>query len=180
MTIDVQPTLVGELCNLRPLRREDYAAVWKIASDPRVWEQHPAWDRYQEPIFKKLFEESMDSSGCLVIRDNETDEIIGSSRYWGHDEALSEIEIGWTFIAPKYWGGAYNREIKQLMLSHIFQFVDRVIFKVGVKNFRSQRAMEKIGGRQAGLSEDTGGNASFVYESLKQDFDIRGQKRSQQ
>lgn len=112
----------------------------------------------------------MDSGGCLVILDQKTGEMIGSSRYWGYDEEISEIEIGWTFIAPAYWGGEYNREIKQLMLTHAFKYVDRVIFKVGVNNFRSQRAMEKIGGVQEGLVKDTGDNDSYVYVIRASEF----------
>ena len=37
-----------------------------------------------------------------------TQEIIGSSRYHGYDAGRSEVEIGWTFLARKYWGGRYN------------------------------------------------------------------------
>jgi N-acetyltransferase len=33
------------------------------------------------------------------------------------------------------------------MLEHAFRFVGRVLFVVGEKNFRSQKALEKIGAR---------------------------------
>lgn len=58
----------------------------------------------------------------------------------------TEIDIGWTFIVRKYWGGATNREVKRLMFDHAFTFVDTVIFWVGDTNWRSQGAMTKIGG----------------------------------
>jgi RimJ/RimL family protein N-acetyltransferase len=35
--------------------------------------------------------------------------------------------------------------MKRLMLEHAFRFVDSVIFRVGETNFRSLRAVEKIG-----------------------------------
>ena len=170
MNFDKQPILSGDLVFLRPLELADYDALWSVASDRLLWEQHPAWDRYKEPVFKTLFEESINSGGCLVIIDQESNKIIGSSRYWGYDEELSEIEIGWTFLNRKYWGGTYNREIKQLMLEHAFKFVNRVIFMVGVNNIRSQKAMEKIGGVRESLSEDTGGNASYVYVITDSEF----------
>ena len=44
-----------------------------------------------------------------------------------------------------YWGGVYNREMKQLMLDHAFQFVESVILIIGSENWRSRRAAEKIG-----------------------------------
>ena len=45
----------------------------------------------------------------------------------------------------EFWGGTCNRELKQLMLDHAFRFVDRVLFVVGEQNFRSQKALAKIG-----------------------------------
>ena len=53
--------------------------------------------------------------------------------------------MGWTFLEREFWGGTYNRELKQLMLEHAFRFVDRVLFVVGEQNFRSQKALAKIG-----------------------------------
>jgi N-acetyltransferase len=90
--------------------------------------------------------------------------VIGSSRFHGYDKEKSEIEIGWTFLARSYWGGIYNREMKQLMLRHAFRFVKRVVFLVGPKNRRSQRAMEKIGGVHVGSRRDASGRESWVYE----------------
>jgi N-acetyltransferase len=54
--------------------------------------------------------------------------VIGSSRYHGYNRCLSEVEIGWTFLAGSYWGGTYNGEVKRLMLRHAFQYVERVVF----------------------------------------------------
>jgi RimJ/RimL family protein N-acetyltransferase len=57
------------------------------------------------------------------------------------------VEVGWTFLERTFWGGSYNRELKSLMLGHAFRFVDRVLFVVGEKNVRSQKALQKIGAR---------------------------------
>ena len=40
--------------------------------------------------------------------------------------------------------------MKKLMLRHAFQFVNSVIFIIGVRNLRSQKAIEKIGGVRVG------------------------------
>jgi RimJ/RimL family protein N-acetyltransferase len=145
-TFDLQPHLVGELLELRPLRPEDWEGLFRVASDPKVWEQHPAWDRYQEEVFRDFFREALESRGAFVAVDRQTGAIIGSSRYFGHDPQKREIEIGWTFLSRAYWGGTYNAEMKRLMLDHAFQFVDRVVFIVGAENVRSRKAMQKIGG----------------------------------
>jgi len=81
-------------------------------------------------------------------------EVIGTSRYHGYDPARGEVEIGWTFIGRAYWGGAYNGELKRLMLEHAFRFVETVIFVVAPENIRSQRAVEKLGAARAGTRFD--------------------------
>ncbi|HEX4640669.1 MAG TPA: GNAT family N-acetyltransferase [Chthoniobacterales bacterium] len=146
MAFDLQPTLEGELLRLRPLREDDWAALFAVASDPLIWEQHPARDRYQEPVFREYFREAMECGGAFAIIDRKAGDVIGSSRFIDYDEERSEIEIGYTFLARAYWGGTYNREMKDLLLRHAFRFVQHVVFLVGPQNFRSQKAMEKIGG----------------------------------
>ena len=96
--------------------------------------------------------------------------IIGSSRYHGFDPVKREVEIGWTFLARRYWGGRYNREMKRLMLEHAFRFVDRVIFVIGPQNFRSRRAVEKIGGSLSGSRIDESGRESVVYKLDRSDY----------
>jgi RimJ/RimL family protein N-acetyltransferase/GNAT superfamily N-acetyltransferase len=146
MAFDLQPTLEGELLRLRPLQEEDWEELFAVASDPLIWEQHPAKDRYQEPVFREYFREAMECGGAFAIVDRKTGRIIGSSRFIDYDEKRSEIEIGYTFLRRDYWGGAYNREMKDLLLRHAFRFVRHVVFLVGPDNLRSQKAMEKIGG----------------------------------
>jgi N-acetyltransferase len=151
MSFDLQPCLKGDLIELRPLTPEDWDELFAVASDPRIWEQHPESDRYKSDVFKIFFSEALESGGAFAVIDKKSQQIIGSTRFYGHDPEKSEIEIGWTFLAPEYWGGRYNREMKQLMLTHAFRFVDNVVFYVGDKNIRSQKAMEKIGAIRNGL-----------------------------
>ena len=157
MSFDLQPNLKGELIELRPLTSEDWDDLFSVASDPLIWEQHPESDRYKEDVFKIFFREALESRGAFVIIDK-SGRIIGSTRFYGYDPEKSEIEIGWTFLARKYWGGRYNRELKQLMLDHAFKFVESVIFYVGENNIRSQKATEKIGGVKNGMVEKVYGN----------------------
>jgi RimJ/RimL family protein N-acetyltransferase len=145
-TFELQPHLVGDLIEVRPLRPEDWESLFAVAGDPLIWEQHPASDRYQEEVFREFFREALESGGALVVVDRKTRATIGSSPYFGFDAGEREIEIGWTFLARSYWGGEYNGELKRLMLDHAFKFVESVIFKIGSTNFRSQKALEKIGG----------------------------------
>jgi len=164
MPFDRQPVLKGTLVELRPLRPEDYDQLYAAASDPLIWEQHPVIDRYKEEIFKDFFRDALESGGALVAIDSKDGRIIGSSRYHGYDEPKSEIEIGWTFLARSHWGGVYNGEMKRLMLAHAFRFVNYVVFLIGPRNIRSQKAIEKIGGVRAGTRLDGAGRESIVYQ----------------
>ena len=145
MGFELQPVLTGNLVELRPLREDDFPVLFAVASDPLIWEQHPDPDRCTEPVFRQFFRGAMESGGAFLVLDRSDGRVIGSSRYAELDEARSEIEIGWTFLARSHWGRPYNREMKHLMLAHAFRFVRRVVFRVGVNNRRSQRALEKIG-----------------------------------
>ena len=143
--IDLQPTLTGDLIELRPLRSVDFDALFSAASDPLIWEQHPESDRYQRDVFQKYFDGALESKGAFAIIERKSGRIIGSSRYCNLDLTNREVEVGWTFLERQFWGGSYNRELKKLMLDHAFKFVDRVVFVVDERNFRSQKALEKIG-----------------------------------
>jgi RimJ/RimL family protein N-acetyltransferase len=158
MPFELQPVLKGELIQLRPLRSEDWNDLLPVAADPLIWEQHPESDRYKEDVFKVFFKDALESGGALVVIDTKNKRVIGSTRFHGYDPEKSEIEIGWTFLARKYWGGRYNREMKQLMLAHAFQFVESVVFYVGENNIRSRKATEKIGAIKNGMVKKVYGN----------------------
>lgn len=146
--MDRQPTLEGERLLLRPLRPDDWDALYAVASDPLIWEVHPAHDRWQEPVFRGFFDDALAQGGALAVMDKASGEIVGSSRFQNYSaKGGGTIEIGWTFLARSHWSGLYNAEMKRLMLAHALQSVERVEFRVGEANWRSRGAMQKIGGR---------------------------------
>lgn len=149
---------------MRPLREEDFADLHAAAADPLIWEQHPVPDRHEEGTFRRYFSEHLASGGALVAIDRRDGRVIGQSRFHGYDPGRSEVEIGWTFLARSHWGGAYNGELKRLMLAHAFRYVRRVVFLVHPQNVRSQRAVEKIGAVRAGWRRDGAGRENFLYE----------------
>jgi RimJ/RimL family protein N-acetyltransferase len=162
MSFDFQPNLKGDFVELRPITPDDWDDLFAVASDPLIWEQHPESDRYKADVFKIYFREALECGGAFVIIENKTQRIVGSTRFYGYTPEKSEIEIGWTFLARNFWGGRYNREIKDLMLAHAFKFVENVIFLIGENNIRSQKATEKIGAIRSGVVTKTGRNGKLV------------------
>jgi RimJ/RimL family protein N-acetyltransferase len=144
---DLQPHLTGERLALRPLAPDDFDALYAVARDPLIWEQHPESDRWREEVYRAYFDGGLASGGALVVTNRATGRVIGSSRFANLTLDGGEVEIGWTFLAREYWGGAWNGEMKALMIAHAFRFVPRVVFSVGATNLRSQRALAKIGAR---------------------------------
>lgn len=147
MNFDRQPTLETDLVLLRPLAESDFEPLREVASDPQIWEQHPAKSRATREGFEQFFRESLESGGALAVVERASGEVIGSSRFQPVPGFENEaVEIGWSFLARRFWGGEFNRSMKTAMLRHAFRFVDSVLFYVNDQNLRSQRAMEKIGG----------------------------------
>jgi len=145
---DARPTLVGASLTLRPLVAEDFEPLLAAASDPLIWEQHPQPTRWQREVFRSgFFEGALAGGSAFVVLDNGTGAIIGSSRYYEWQPDTREIAIGFTFLKRQYWGGSSNQEMKHLMLDHAWRWADTVWFHIGVNNWRSRRAMEKLGGR---------------------------------
>jgi N-acetyltransferase len=148
---DFQPELSGAQLTLRPLRANDFEPLFAAASDRLIWAQHPDPERYQREVFERNFFRPAlpenGGTGALVVIDKATNTLVGSSRYYEWDPAHPSVAIGYTFLARSHWGGAFNRELKGLMLRHAFRHASRVWFHVGVDNLRSRRAMEKIGGQ---------------------------------
>lgn len=148
MTFDKQPYLNDGLIAIRPLVDTDFDALYEVASDPLIWEQHQNKDRHQLGNFTRFFEESLASAGALTLIDVRSEKIIGSSRFKPIDSEDQVIEIGWSFLDRAYWGGRYNRAFKGLMVNYALQHCQVVLFYVNRFNYRSQRAMEKLGAQR--------------------------------
>lgn len=147
---ELQPRIENHWIRLEPLAAGDFEALYWVASDPLLWEQHPTKDRYRREVFANYFKGAIESGGACRVIDNTTDTLIGCSRYYDVNDIERSVAIGYTFIARSHWGGPSNRALKTLMLEHAFHTVDRVIFHVGAANLRSRKAMEKLGAIQIG------------------------------
>lgn len=120
-----------------------------------IWEQHQNKNRYTLVAFQEFFNESLKSLGALTIVDRAMKIVVGSSRFNVIDATEKVIEIGWSFLARAYWGGKYNKEVKKLMINHALSSCENVVFYVHPQNFRSQRALEKLGTRKMNFERES-------------------------
>jgi hypothetical protein len=56
VNFDLQPTLTGNIIEVRTLEADDFDALCEAAGDPMIWEQHPESDRYKRKIFQRYFD----------------------------------------------------------------------------------------------------------------------------
>ena len=165
MNINFQPLLQNKLVIALPLKQTDFKSLFMAASDPLIWEQHPNKNRYQRQVFENYFKGAIESGGAFLVKDAQTGEVIGSSRYSDYDAEKGVVSIGYTFFIRRCWGKGHNYALKQLMLDHIFQFVNTVAFYIGAINKRSQASIERFGAVKTGETE-----LAYYGEAPKLDY----------
>ncbi|HIC8642909.1 GNAT family N-acetyltransferase [Elizabethkingia meningoseptica] len=143
--IPIPEVLENDDVKLVLVNESDFDKIYKVASDPKVWEQHPSPTRYKEDIFRIFFQGALESHAAYLIYDKKSGELAGSTRFYDYNEADNSIFIGYTFYATKFWGTGINPKVKHLMMDYIFQYADKINFHVGEDNKRSRIAMERLG-----------------------------------
>lgn len=153
MKFNLQPVLENDKVLLSPLKEEDFEALYAVASDPKIWEQHPNKDRWKRDVFRTFFEGALQSKGAFKVIDKATGNIAGSTRIYDYNEEEDSVLIGYTFYATAYWGTGMNLSVKAMMLDYLFQFVSQVYFHIGAQNTRSQIAISRLGAQKVGEQE---------------------------
>jgi len=148
MLFSIQSILENHEIKLLPLQADDFDALYELASEPEVWEQHPNKDRWKRAVFEVFFEGAMQSQGAFKIIDKTTGKALGSTRFYDYKPEEDCIMIGYTFYGRAYWGKGINLAVKALMLNYIFQYVSKVYFHIGAVNVRSQIAITRLGATQ--------------------------------
>lgn len=174
MLLNTQPILENDKIILYPLKEDDFEALYAVAADAKIWEQHPNKDRWKREVFHTFFEGAMQSKGAFKIVDKETGKIAGSTRMYDYNDKENSILIGYTFYATEYWGKGFNRSVKILMLDYLFQFVSEVYFHVGAQNIRSQIAITRVGAKKVGEQEvayfGEPDKLNFVYRITREEW----------
>ena len=152
---------------IKKLEISDFNLLYNVGKNPLIWEQHPEHDRWKKEKFKIYFDKGIKNEfGIYGVFDKRKDVIIGSSRFYDFNKSSSYIKVGYTFLIPEYWGTSANYQLKLLMLNEAFKIVDNVRFDIGKTNFRSRRAIEKLGATLLFDNQEV----NVVYELKKNVF----------
>lgn len=154
----MQPvTLEGTVIRLEPLQHRHADGIVAVGLDPDLWRvtttRLRSADDVRQYIHTALQEQQAGTAlpFATILRDSGT--LVGSTRFGNYDAANRRVEIGWTWVAPRWQRTVVNTEAKYLMLRHAFEELGclRVELKTDLLNVRSQRAMERIGAVREGV-----------------------------
>ena len=149
-------TLEGKYVRLEPLSLSHHQALSEIGLDESIWRWSPAPLSTADDM-RAYIEEALawqERGGALPFATIEKSSgiAVGSTRYGNIEMENRRLEIGWTWIAPRWQRTAVNTEAKYLMLSHAFEKLGcmRVEFKTDSLNERSRNAILRLGAKEEG------------------------------
>lgn len=153
------PILTGHHVRLEPMTFADAPRLWNAAAADTAeifrWFTHPvpneaamrAW------VEKAVDEQTRGTAVAFVTINQKTGSVAGSTRFFSIDRENRNLEIGYTWLAPRFQRTALNTEAKYLMLRHAFEewHCVRVQLKTDVNNAASRAAIARLGAEQEGI-----------------------------
>ena len=147
--------LDGPRVLLEPLDARHLPALRAHCNDEALWEftaQRAAFER--EDVARTWLDDALATPDQVpfAIVDKQSGDAIGSTRYADIQPKNRKVEIGWTFVARRFWRTHVNTECKYLLMRYAFEDWDavRVSLKANSINMRSRAAIERIGATYEG------------------------------
>ncbi|MBK5535368.1 GNAT family N-acetyltransferase [Pseudomonas sp. TH08] len=153
----MQTTLQGQRILLRPLQFSDADALLHAAADGELWNLTvtvvPSASTVDSYLQKALDGREAGTVMPFVIVLRDSNEVIGSTRFWKIDPLNRKLEIGSSWISASWQKSFVNTEAKYLMLRHAFEVLDcvRVQFTTDENNQKSRNAILRLGAQQEGV-----------------------------
>ena len=147
----------NDIVKLRPVQMSDIEAIANAANDERIWEHmsvtlltQEAVENYIENAIK---EREKGISYMFTVIEKKTDNIVGCTSFLDISFPHKRLEIGATWYNPTVWRSAINTNCKFLLFQYCFEVLNlnRIQIKTGHENYRSQKAIERIGAVKEGV-----------------------------
>jgi len=154
---DAPPELHGKHVRLSPLKEAHLDGLCAIGLDPSLWEmtmqQIRSRDDMEAYISEALRQQELGLSLPYVILEDRFGSVIGSTRFGNIAREHHRVEIGWTWVTPRWQRTAVNTEAKYLLLTCAFESFGcaRVEFKTDALNAKSRKALRRIGAKEEGI-----------------------------
>ncbi len=162
-------TLSGASVILEPLSLEHLEGIRSAVKDGELWKlwftSIPAPENAEAYIKTAL--DMRENAGAMpfIVRDRETNTIIGCTRYFNVDETNHRLEIGYTWYAESYQRTSANTEAKYLLLTHAFETLNAIAveFRTHWHNHKSRAAIARLGAKQDGVLRNHTKTADGIY-----------------
>ncbi len=155
--MNVSPVqLEGERVRLLPLSMEHLDPLYEAGKDEQLWQVTTSVVRSREDmrayIAEALDQQTAGTALPFVVVEKSVGQVVGSTRFGNITPVHKRVEIGWTWIAPRWQRTHVNTEMKLLMLRHAFETLGciRVEFKTDSLNTQSRNALTGIGAIEEG------------------------------
>ena len=166
--------LEGDHVRLEPLDITHADQLYDAAPDEQTWRFMPVASPASVADTRAWIEQAVAETAAghqvafaIILKAGPT--AVGSTRFLGIRRQDRALEIGYTWIGPRWRRTAVNTESKFLLLRHAFEALGavRVQLKTDSRNLPSQRAVERIGARHEGvLRKSMKLWAGFVRDSV--------------
>jgi len=151
-------TLEGAYVRLEPLRSEHAPMLWEIAKDhlQELFQWIPyrleSLEDFREFNRHVLDEQQRGLTVPFATFERSSRQIAGTTRFMNMDLANRKVEIGSTWIAPRWQRTVVNTEAKYLMMRHAFETWGclRVELKTDSRIQRSREAILRLGAKEEG------------------------------
>jgi len=156
--MDIRPVVLeGAHVRLEPLSLDHLPALTEIGLEPDLWRWTTQLVRtpeeMEEYVRGALAEQAAGRALPFATVEKTSGCVAGSTRFGAIEPLHRRVEIGWTWLAPRWQRTVLNTEAKYLMLRHAFERWGcvRVEFKTDVLNLRSRQALLRIGAKEEGI-----------------------------
>jgi RimJ/RimL family protein N-acetyltransferase len=149
--------LENNVVQLIPMELEHVEGIYEATQDKRIWE-HMSVDLTEKSCVLQYVQDALQKREhgtdiAFVIVNKKTEKIIGATWFLDISKQHKCLEIGSTWINPNFWRTNINTNCKYLLLKYCFEelLLNRVQIKTGHENYRSQKAIERIGAVKEGI-----------------------------
>jgi RimJ/RimL family protein N-acetyltransferase len=154
--VEITPVvLTGRLVRLEPLSPGHVPDLAEAGKDESIWRLMPYGPVTTVDAMERFVRDALGRRSDLpfAVVDLASGRAVGSTRYLDVRPEHRALEIGGTWYAVACQRTGVNTECKSLLLRHAFEVMGcvRVQFKTDLRNERSQRAIERVGGMREGV-----------------------------
>jgi N-acetyltransferase len=150
------PQIKGKHITLEPLSIEHLDGLKEAVLDGEPWKlwyaNVPSPELMGEYIDKAIIE-SKNGNIAFAVRCNNTDEIVGTTRFYSVDNKNKRAMLGYTWYSLSVRRSPVNTECKLLLLNHLFETHSAIAveFRTHFFNQGSRKAIERLGAKQDGI-----------------------------